>query len=95
MHPSDDDAINTTEKVFDLTYNINVKGAFLSSFRCHISLTEATRTGVWYGCKHAIMAMKKNPSDESKGLTAGGSITNTASFVGIMGAATPQLACES
>lgn len=38
--------------------------------------------------------MKKNPTDESKGLTVGGSIINTASFVGLMGAATPQLACE-
>lgn len=26
MHPADDDAINTSEKIFDLTYNINVKG---------------------------------------------------------------------
>lgn len=41
--------------------------------------------GVWYGCKHAIIAMRKN---------GGGSIINTASFVALMGAATPQLACK-
>ncbi|KAI9574495.1 hypothetical protein HD554DRAFT_2201506 [Boletus coccyginus] len=48
--------------------------------------------GVWWGCKYAILAMRQNPVDESKGLRAGGSIINTASFVAIMGAATPQLA---
>jgi hypothetical protein len=35
----------------------------------------------------------QNPTDESKGLRVGGSVINTASFVGKMGAATPQLAC--
>jgi NAD(P)-dependent dehydrogenase (short-subunit alcohol dehydrogenase family) len=39
--------------------------------------------GVWYGCKHAIQAMR---------IRGGGSIINTASFVAVMGAATPQLA---
>ncbi|CEI89749.1 Putative Glucose 1-dehydrogenase [Rhizopus microsporus] len=39
--------------------------------------------GVWYGCKYAIIAMRKS---------GGGSIINTASFVALMGAATPQLA---
>ena len=37
---SDDDAVNTEEKIWDLTQNINVKG-------------------VWYGCKHAVIAMRK------------------------------------
>jgi NAD(P)-dependent dehydrogenase (short-subunit alcohol dehydrogenase family) len=41
--------------------------------------------GVWFGCKYAILAMRK---------CGGGSIINTASFVAIMGAATPQLACK-
>lgn len=36
---SDDDAVNTEEKIWDLTQAINVKG-------------------VWYGCKHAIIAMR-------------------------------------
>ncbi|GAA6014888.1 hypothetical protein JCM10207_002213 [Rhodosporidiobolus poonsookiae] len=67
MHPADDNALNTEERIWDLTMNINVKG-------------------VWYGCKYAIMAMRKNP-DGSKG-----SIINTASFVALRGAATPQLA---
>jgi len=39
--------------------------------------------GVWYGCKHAIPAMRRAGS---------GSIINTASFVALLGAATPQLA---
>ncbi|KAI8367730.1 D123-domain-containing protein [Blakeslea trispora] len=39
--------------------------------------------GVWYGSKYAIIAMRKS---------GGGSIINTASFVALMGAATPQLA---
>merc|ERR1711939_675261 len=48
--------------------------------------------GVWWGCKYAIVAMRNNPEDPSKGLRKGGSIINTASFVGSMGAATPQIA---
>lgn len=75
MHPADDNALNTEERIWDLTMQINVKG-------------------VWWGCKHAILAMRQNPTDESKGLHVGGSIINTASFVGTLGAATPQLACE-
>jgi NAD(P)-dependent dehydrogenase (short-subunit alcohol dehydrogenase family) len=51
--------------------------------------------GVWWGCKHAIVAMHNNPADPSKGLNKGGSIINTASFVALRGAATPQLACSS
>jgi NAD(P)-dependent dehydrogenase (short-subunit alcohol dehydrogenase family) len=70
MHPSDDDAINTDEKIWDLTMNINLKG-------------------VWYGCKHAIQAMRKA---NAEGRAVGGSIINVASFVALMGAATPQLA---
>ncbi|KAH8115796.1 short-chain dehydrogenase [Phellopilus nigrolimitatus] len=73
MHPADDNALNTEEKVWDLTMQVNLKG-------------------VWWGCKHAILAMRNNPTDAAKGLHAGGSIINTASFVAIMGAATPQLA---
>ncbi|KIM67851.1 hypothetical protein SCLCIDRAFT_20841 [Scleroderma citrinum Foug A] len=73
MHPEDDHALNTEERIWDLTMTVNVKG-------------------VWYGCKHAILAMRQNPADETKGLRSGGSIINTASFVAIMGAATPQLA---
>ncbi|KAI0303198.1 NAD(P)-binding protein [Russula brevipes] len=48
--------------------------------------------GVWWGCKYAILAMRQNPTDESKGLHTGGSIINTASFVASVGAATSQLA---
>ncbi|KAI0773398.1 short-chain dehydrogenase [Irpex lacteus] len=73
MHPADDNALNTEERIWDLTMNVNLKG-------------------VWWGSKHAILAMRNNPADPSKGLHTGGSIINTASFVAIMGAATPQLA---
>lgn len=64
MHPEDDNALNTEERIWDLTMNINLKG-------------------VWWGCKYAIEAMRKS---------GGGSIINVASFVGLLGAATPQLA---
>jgi len=73
MHPADDNALNTEEKIWDLTMQINAKG-------------------VWWGSKYAILAMRENLTDESKGLHTGGSIINTASFVASMGAATPQLA---
>ena len=75
MHPEDDTALNTEERIWDLTMAINLKG-------------------VWWGSKYAILAMRNNATDEAKGLHIGGSIINTASFVAIMGAATPQLACE-
>lgn len=67
MHPNDDNAETTEEKIWDLTMQINVKG-------------------VWWGCKYAIPALRR---------AGGGSIINTASFVGIVGAATPQLAYTS
>ena len=63
-HAADDDALNTTEEVWDLTFDVNVKGVFL-------------------GCKFGIPALRR---------AGGGSIINTASFVAIIGAATPQLA---
>jgi NAD(P)-dependent dehydrogenase (short-subunit alcohol dehydrogenase family) len=64
MHSQDDDALNTTEAVWDLTMAINVKGVF-------------------FGCKYGIPALRR---------AGGGSIINTASFVALVGAATPQLA---
>lgn len=63
-HADDDDAISTTEEVWDLTFAINVKGVFL-------------------GCKYGIPALKR---------AGGGNIINVASFVAVLGAATPQLA---
>jgi NAD(P)-dependent dehydrogenase (short-subunit alcohol dehydrogenase family) len=63
-HASDDDAINTEIDVWDLTFEVNVKGVFL-------------------GCKYGIPALRR---------AGGGSIINTASFVALLGAATPQLA---
>jgi NAD(P)-dependent dehydrogenase (short-subunit alcohol dehydrogenase family) len=63
-HADDDDAIATTEDVWDLTFAVNVKGVFL-------------------GCKYGIPALRR---------AGGGSIINTASFVAILGAATPQRA---
>ncbi len=64
MHGDDDNAVTTSEAVWDLTMNINAKGVFL-------------------GCKHGIPAIKR---------AGGGSVINTASFVALMGAATPQIA---
>ena len=63
-HADDDDAINTSEAVWDMTMAVNVKGVFL-------------------GCKYGIPALQR---------AGGGSIINTASFVAVLGAATPQLA---
>lgn len=63
-HAQDDDAIDTTEDVWELTMAVNVKGVFL-------------------GCKYGIPALRR---------AGGGSIINTASFVAVLGAATPQLA---
>jgi len=67
MHPHDDNVLNTDEKIWDLTMDINLKG-------------------VWFGCKYAIEAFRRRET--------GGSIINTASFVGLMGSATPQIACK-
>lgn len=64
MHSDDSNAVDTDEKIWDLTMNINLKGVF-------------------FGCKYGIPAMQR---------AGGGSIINTASFVALMGAATPQLA---
>ena len=61
-HAEDDDAISTSEAVWDLTMQVNVKGVFL-------------------GCKYGIPALQR---------AGGGSIINTASFVAVLGAATPQ-----
>ncbi|KAJ5737111.1 uncharacterized protein N7483_002236 [Penicillium malachiteum] len=66
MHADDADAVDTPEKIWDLTQSINVKG-------------------VWFGCKHAVQSLRRNKKTS-------GSIINTASFVALMGAATPQLA---
>ena len=63
-HAEDADAVNTSEAVWDLTMQVNVKGVFL-------------------GCKYGIPALQR---------AGGGSIINTASFVAVLGAATPQLA---
>ncbi|CAG8485379.1 6345_t:CDS:2 [Paraglomus occultum] len=70
MHPHDE-GVNTDEKVWDLTLNINLKG-------------------VWWGCKYAIEQFKKQDKDKAK--KSGGSIINTASFVGLVGSATPCIA---
>ncbi|PLN79392.1 oxidoreductase [Aspergillus taichungensis] len=41
--------------------------------------------GVWFGCKHAVLAFRRNKK-------ARASVINTASMVALVGAATPQLA---
>ena len=64
MHSEDGDAQQTSEAIWDLTMDVNLKGVFL-------------------GCKYGIPAIQRS---------GGGSIINTASFVALMGAATPQIA---
>jgi NAD(P)-dependent dehydrogenase (short-subunit alcohol dehydrogenase family) len=64
MHSDDGDAQGTSEDVWDLTMNVNLKGVFL-------------------GCKYGVPALKR---------AGGGSVINTASFVALLGAATPQIA---
>ena len=64
MHSDDGNAMQTSEEVWDLTMNINLKG-------------------VYFGCKYGIPALQRR---------GGGSVINTASFVAVLGAATPQLA---
>jgi len=66
MHADDADAVDTPEKIWDLTFNINTKG-------------------VWYGCKHAVLSLRKHNKTNA-------SIINTASVVALVGSATPQLA---
>jgi NAD(P)-dependent dehydrogenase (short-subunit alcohol dehydrogenase family) len=61
---ADGSVLDTTEDVWDLVMNVNLKGVFL-------------------GCKYAIPAMQR---------ARGGSIINVASFVALVGAATPQIA---
>jgi NAD(P)-dependent dehydrogenase (short-subunit alcohol dehydrogenase family) len=64
MHHADDNAVTTSEEIWDVTMNVNARGVFL-------------------GCKYGIPALRR---------AGGGSIINTASFVALMGAATPQVA---
>jgi NAD(P)-dependent dehydrogenase (short-subunit alcohol dehydrogenase family) len=61
---ADGSVLDTTEEIWDLVMNVNLKGVFL-------------------GCKYAIPAMQR---------AGGGSIINVASFVALVGAATPQIA---
>jgi NAD(P)-dependent dehydrogenase (short-subunit alcohol dehydrogenase family) len=61
---ADGSVTDTTEDVWDLVMNVNLKGVFL-------------------GCKYAVPAMQR---------AGGGSIINVASFVALVGAATPQIA---
>jgi NAD(P)-dependent dehydrogenase (short-subunit alcohol dehydrogenase family) len=64
MLAGDDDAVSTSEDVWEKTLAINLKGVFL-------------------GCKFGVPALRR---------AGGGAIINTASFVALMGAATPQIA---
>lgn len=84
--------VDTAEKELGkLNIIFNNAGVMLSDDDNAMTTPEATWNktfdvnvkGVWYGCKYAIPAMQRAGS---------GSIINTASFVGIRGAATPQLA---
>ncbi|MCA9149867.1 MAG: glucose 1-dehydrogenase [Planctomycetales bacterium] len=81
----------TEEKFGKLNILFNNAGIMLPDDDDAISTSEATwdRTmnvnlkGVFFGCKYGIPALRR---------AGGGSIINTASFVALLGAATPQLA---
>lgn len=61
---ADGSVLDTSEEVWDLVMNVNLKGVF-------------------FGCKYGIPALLR---------AGGGSIINVASFVALIGAATPQIA---
>jgi len=44
MHGDDDDAVNTPEKIWDLTHNINVKGVWFGSKHAIIALRKHKKT---------------------------------------------------
>ena len=102
MHPDDDNAITTEEKIWCVPMSLPLSSHFTSQVTCPCLVLVTCRDltmqvnlkGVWWGCKYAIQAMRNNPADPAKGLQTGGSIINTASFVALLGAATPQLACK-
>lgn len=98
MHPDDDNAITTEEKIWCVSITKHPEPDDVSGSKslstCRDLTMQVNLKGVWWGCKYAIQAMQYNPADPTMGLQTGGSIINTASFVALMGAATPQLACE-
>lgn len=62
------------------------KAVLILSFQKIWDLTQSINVkGVWFGCKHAVLSLRRNKKTR-------GSIINTASFVALLGAATPQLA---
>lgn len=84
--------INVAEKEFgqlNIVFNnagvmLNDDGDAMSTEEKIWDLTMAINVkGVFFGCKYAIPALRR---------AGGGSIINTASFVALLGAATPQLA---
>ncbi|KAK6608052.1 short-chain dehydrogenase [Botrytis cinerea] len=75
-------------KVCDVSKESDIEAAVahLESWVKIWDLTQAINVkGVWFGCKHAVISMRKNKK-------ARGSIINTASVVALVGSATPQLA---
>jgi NAD(P)-dependent dehydrogenase (short-subunit alcohol dehydrogenase family) len=99
MHPADDNALTTEEAVWDLTNTVNVKGVWWGcKYGIMASASSTGRPVALFAETGADFQLslppqvRKNPTDESKNLRVGGSIINVASFVAILGAATPQLA---
>ena len=85
-------AINDAEEAFgrlDVVFNnagimLAADGDAQSTEEAVWDLTmDVNLKGVWFGCRHGIPALRRS---------GGGSIINTASFVALVGAATPQLA---
>jgi hypothetical protein len=59
MHPADDNAITTEEKIWS---GYLLRQILIDSHRNIRDLTMTINVkGVWWGCKYAILAMRKNP----------------------------------
>lgn len=95
MHAQDADAIETPEKIWDLTMSISslfsVPHSFTNKHYSSRGLTASYSSidinvkGVWYGSKHAVLSFRRHNKKHT-------SVVNTASVVALVGSATPQLA---
>lgn len=93
----DDDAVNTEEKIWDLTQAINVKGVWYGCKYAVIAMRNVSSVAFPTskppaGQSATSEANGQNKDEPEKGLHRGGSVINVASFVAKLGAATPQLA---
>ena len=67
-HKDDDDAVNTTEEVWDLTFQINVKGVFLG---CKYGIPALRRAGVLLDDEGVLTALSPSSRPEPEGRSGG------------------------